>query len=145
MAEEKTLLKVDDIHVYYGSIHAIKGVSFDVNEGEIVTLIGANGAGKSTTLNTIAGLLRPRQGTVELNGTNINGVSASKMVSIINLQQVEADKSDSVAFRMASSDVIKMYANLLDETIDDIQAITYSIRTAINFGLMEPEAEEGDE
>ena len=71
--------------------------------------------------------------------------SASKMVSIINLQQVEADKSDSVAFRMASSDVIKMYASLLDETIDDIQAIAYSIRTAINFGLMEPEAEEGDE
>ena len=67
--------------------------------------------------------------------------SASKMVSIINLQQVEADKSDSVAFRMASSDVIKMYASLLDETIDDIQAIAYSIRTAINFGLMEPEAE----
>ena len=71
--------------------------------------------------------------------------SASKMVSIINLQQVEADKSDSIAFRMASSDVIKMYASLLDETIDDIQAIAYSIRTAINFGLMEPEAEEGDE
>ena len=71
--------------------------------------------------------------------------SASKMVSIINLQQAEADKSDSVAFRMASSDVIKMYASLLDETIDDIQAIAYSIRTAINFGLMEPEAEEGDE
>ena len=67
--------------------------------------------------------------------------SASKMVSIINLQQVEADKSDGVACRMASSDVIKMYANLLDETIDDIQAIAYSIRTAINFGLMEPEAE----
>lgn len=67
--------------------------------------------------------------------------SASKMVSIINLQQVEADKSDSVAFRMASSDIIKMYASLLDETIDDIQAIAYSIRTAINFGLMEPEAE----
>jgi len=67
--------------------------------------------------------------------------SASKMVSIISLQQVEADKSDSVAFRMASSDVIKMYASLLDETIDDIQAIAYSIRTAINFGLMKPEAE----
>lgn len=66
--------------------------------------------------------------------------SASKMVSIINLQQVEADKSDSVAFRMASSDIIKMYASLLDETIDDIQAIACSIRTAINFGLMEPEA-----
>ena len=49
-----TILKVDDINVYYGSIHAIKGISFEVNEGEIVTLIGANGAGKSTTLNTIS-------------------------------------------------------------------------------------------
>ena len=75
------LLKVNDIHVYYGAIHAIKGISLEVHNNEIVTLIGANGAGKSTTLNTIAGLLRPRQGTVELNGENINGVSASKMVS----------------------------------------------------------------
>ena len=57
-----SLLKVEDMHVYYGNIHAIKGVSFEVNEGEIVTLIGANGAGKSTTLNTIAGLLKPRSG-----------------------------------------------------------------------------------
>ncbi len=75
------LLKVNDLHVFYGAIHAIKGISLEVHENEIVTLIGANGAGKSTTLNTIAGLLRPRQGTVELNGENINGVSASKMVS----------------------------------------------------------------
>ena len=59
-----TILKVDDIHVYYGSIHAIKGISFHVEEGEIVTLIGANGAGKSTTLNTIAGLLRSRTGSI---------------------------------------------------------------------------------
>ena len=55
-----SLLHVQDIHVYYGSIHAIKGISFDVNEGEVVTLIGANGAGKSTTLNTVSGLLKPR-------------------------------------------------------------------------------------
>ena len=84
MSEIKTgapLLRVHDIHVYYGAIHAIKGISLEVHENEIVTLIGANGAGKSTTLNTIAGLLRPRQGTVELNGENINGVGASKMVS----------------------------------------------------------------
>ena len=59
-----SLLKVDNIHVYYGAIHAIKGISFEVNEGEIVTLIGANGAGKSTTLNTIAGLLKPRSGSI---------------------------------------------------------------------------------
>ena len=75
------LLKVNDIQVYYGAIHAIKGISLEVYDNEIVTLIGANGAGKSTTLNTIVGLLRPRQGTVELNGMNINGISASKMVS----------------------------------------------------------------
>ena len=79
--QRSPLLKVNDIHVFYGAIHAIKGISLEVYDNEIVTLIGANGAGKSTTLNTIAGLLRPRQGTVELNGMNINGVSASKMVS----------------------------------------------------------------
>ena len=56
-----SLLEVNDIHVYYGAIHAIKGISFSVDEGEVVTLIGANGAGKSTTLNTVAGLLRPRR------------------------------------------------------------------------------------
>ncbi|MBQ5754985.1 MAG: ATP-binding cassette domain-containing protein, partial [Oscillospiraceae bacterium] len=57
------MLKVDNINVYYGSIHAVKGVSFEVNQGEIVTLIGANGAGKSTTLNTITGLLHSRTGS----------------------------------------------------------------------------------
>ena len=76
------LRKVNDIHVYYGAIHAIKGISLEVNEGEIVTLIGANGAGKSTTLNTIAGLLKPRQGTVELNGKVINGLGASNIVPL---------------------------------------------------------------
>ena len=63
-----TILKVDDINVYYGSIHAIKGISFEVDEGEMVTLIGANGAGKSTTLNTIAGLLRSKTGSIEFMG-----------------------------------------------------------------------------
>ena len=63
-----TILKVDDINVYYGSIHAIKGISFEVNEGEIVTLIGANGAGKSTTLNTISGLLHSKTGHIEFMG-----------------------------------------------------------------------------
>ena len=58
-----SVLKVDNINVYYGSIHAIKGISFEVNAGEIVTLIGANGAGKSSTLNTISGLLRSRTGS----------------------------------------------------------------------------------
>ena len=66
-----SLLKVEDINVYYGAIHAIKGVSFEVNEGEIVTLIGANGAGKSTTLNTISGLLRPKTGDILFEGQSI--------------------------------------------------------------------------
>ena len=83
MSEQKNsspLLRVNDLHVYYGAIHAIKGISLEVHENEIVTLIGANGAGKSTTLNTIAGLLKPRQGTVELQGAVLNGLGASKIV-----------------------------------------------------------------
>lgn len=76
-----SLLKVEQLHVYYGSIHAIKGVSFEVNEGEIVTLIGANGAGKSTTLNTVAGLLKPRSGSITLHDRSIVGMPADKIVS----------------------------------------------------------------
>ena len=76
------LLKVQDLHVYYGAIHAIKGISLEVFDNEIVTLIGANGAGKSSTLNTIAGLIKPRQGTVELGGSVISGMGASKVVSM---------------------------------------------------------------
>jgi branched-chain amino acid transport system ATP-binding protein len=76
-----TILKVDDINVYYGSIHAIKGISFEVNEGEIVTLIGANGAGKSTTLNTISGLLRSKTGHIEFMGEPLNHVPSHKVVS----------------------------------------------------------------
>ena len=74
------LLSVNDLHVYYGSIHAIKGISFEVNEGEVVTLIGANGAGKSTTLNTVACLLKPKSGSVILNDKDIVGTPAHKIV-----------------------------------------------------------------
>ena len=76
-----TILMVDDINVYYGSIHAIKGISFEVNEGEIVTLIGANGAGKSTTLNTISGLLHSKTGHIEFMGEPLNHVPSHKVVS----------------------------------------------------------------
>ena len=75
-----TMLKIDDINVYYGAIHAIKGISLEVNEGEIVTLIGANGAGKSTTLRTISGLLKPKTGTMTFEGKNIAGVPAHNIV-----------------------------------------------------------------
>ena len=76
----QTMLKVDNINVYYGNIHAVKNVSFEVNEGEIVTLIGANGAGKSTTLKTISGLLHPKTGDVLYKGKSIKGVRAHKIV-----------------------------------------------------------------
>ena len=75
------ILKVDDINVYYGSIHAIKGVSFEVNEGEIVTLIGANGAGKSTTLNAISGLLHSKSGSITFMGENLGKIPCHKIVS----------------------------------------------------------------
>lgn len=75
-----SLLEVNDIHVYYGAIHAIKGISFSVDEGEVVTLIGANGAGKSTTLNTVAGLLHPREGSIHFGGKDLARVHASDMV-----------------------------------------------------------------
>ena len=75
------ILKVSDINVYYGAIHAIKGVSFEVNPGEIVTLIGANGAGKSTTLQTISGLLHSRTGSIEFLGESLMGIPAHKIVA----------------------------------------------------------------
>ena len=75
-----TILKVQDMNVYYGAIHAIKGVSFEVNEGEVVTLIGANGAGKTTTLQTVSGLLRSKTGSIEFMGENISHVPAHKLV-----------------------------------------------------------------
>ncbi|MDD2374971.1 MAG: ABC transporter ATP-binding protein [Eubacteriales bacterium] len=75
------MLKVNDINVYYGSIHAVKGISFDVNKGEIVTLIGANGAGKSTILNSVAGLLKTRTGSIEFEGQSILGTAPHLIVS----------------------------------------------------------------
>ena len=77
-----SMLKVEGLNVYYGSIHAIKGVSFEVNQGEIVTMIGANGAGKSTTMNTVAGLLKPKSGSITFEGHDITSTPASKVVSL---------------------------------------------------------------
>lgn len=76
----ETLLKVEGINVYYGAIHAIKDISFQVNQGEIVTLIGANGAGKTTTLQTVSGLLRSKTGSILFDGQDINTVSTDKLV-----------------------------------------------------------------
>ncbi len=74
------MLRVEDINVYYGAIHAIKGISLDVPDGEIVALIGSNGAGKSTTLRTISGLMKPKNGRIMYDGEDITGVPAHKIV-----------------------------------------------------------------
>ena len=74
------LLSVRDLHVSYGAIKAVRGISFDIERGEIVTLIGANGAGKSTTLNTIAGLIKPDSGDIEFSGESIVGVRPHRIV-----------------------------------------------------------------
>ena len=76
-----TLLDVNNIHAYYGNIHALKGISLTVEEGEIVSLIGANGAGKTTTLRSISGLLRPREGTIKLNGDDLRNYKAHELVT----------------------------------------------------------------
>ncbi len=74
------ILELTDVHTYYGSIHALKGISLEVHEGEIVTLLGANGAGKSTTLRSINGLNRPRQGSISFRGQDITSVPPHKIV-----------------------------------------------------------------
>jgi branched-chain amino acid transport system ATP-binding protein len=74
------VLRLADIHTYYGAIHALKGISLEVHDGEVVTLLGANGAGKSTTLRSINGLNRPRQGKIEFQGRDITGVPAHEIV-----------------------------------------------------------------
>jgi len=76
------LLEVEDLNVYYGAIHALQGIAFSVDQGEIVTLIGANGAGKSTTLRTISGLLRPRRGAVRFRGEDITMTPAEQIVRL---------------------------------------------------------------
>ena len=76
------MLSVKDLNVYYGPIHAVKGVSFDVNQGEIVTLIGANGAGKSTILKTVSGLLKPKGGEVDFMDRKISGTAPHKIVEL---------------------------------------------------------------
>jgi branched-chain amino acid transport system ATP-binding protein len=77
-----SLLELENIHSYYGHIHALQGIQLRVEEGEIVTLIGANGAGKSTTLRTISGLIKPRQGSVHLEGKEISGLPPHKIVEM---------------------------------------------------------------
>lgn len=76
------LLKIENLHTYYGHVHALKGIQLEVEEGEIVTLIGANGAGKTTTLRTISGLIRPREGQIEFDKQVINSMPAHRIVEL---------------------------------------------------------------
>lgn len=119
-----SLLDVKDLHVYYGSIHAIKGISFNVEEGEIVTLIGANGAGKSTSLNTVSGLLKPSEGSIEFDGHGIVGVPAHKVVyegmalcpegRRIFSQLTVAENLEMGAFSRPNSEIEESIANVYD-------------------------------
>ena len=101
------LLELKDVHTYYGAIHALRGISFDVEEGEIVTLIGSNGAGKSTTLRTISGLLRPRQGEIWLRGERIDGRRPHEIVELGVCQSPEGRR---VFARMSVHENLEMGA-----------------------------------
>lgn len=116
-----TLLKVNVIHVYYGKIHAVKGVSFEVGQGEIVSLIGANGAGKSTALKTISGLLHPKQGSIEFMGKDITKLEPNKIVRL-GLAQVPEGRR--VFAHMSVMENIEMGAYILgrvpEEAVEDV-------------------------
>ena len=101
------LLELNDIHTYYGAIHALRGVTLNVEEGEIVTLIGSNGAGKSTTLRTISGQLRPRQGEITLRGKRIEGRPAHE---IVELGVCQAPEGRRVFSRMSVHENLEMGA-----------------------------------
>jgi branched-chain amino acid transport system ATP-binding protein len=101
------LLELKDVHTYYGAIHALRGISVSVDEGEIVTLIGSNGAGKSTTLRTISGLLRPRQGEIWLRGERIDGKRPHEIVELGVCQSPEGRR---VFARMSVQENLEMGA-----------------------------------
>ena len=101
------MLDVTNLHTYYGQIHALKGISLSVAEGEIVTLIGSNGAGKSTTLKTISGLLSPRTGEVKLKGQTISGMPAHKVAAMGIAQSPEGRR---VFPRMSVTETLEMGA-----------------------------------
>src|SRR3954465_10947910 len=86
------MLELDDVHTYYGSIEALKGISLEVNEGEIATLIGANGAGKSTTLRSISGLTPPRLGSIQFEGPELGATAAADIVRLGISQAPEGRK-----------------------------------------------------
>ena len=105
------MLRVDDIHVYYGNIAAVKGLTLTVEEGEIVTLLGSNGAGKSTTLRTISGLLHPRRGNVTFQGRRVNAMEAHDVVRM-GIAQAPEGPSPRLAAPLLSSPMASPDAQL---------------------------------
>ena len=119
------VLEINDIHTYYGAIHALKGISLTVNEGEIVTLLGANGAGKSTTLRSINGLNRPRQGTIRFQGRDITSTPAHEIVKRGIAQSPEGRR---LFPRMTVAENLEMGAHLReDEGIDETRERVHSL------------------
>ena len=118
-----TILNVENMNVYYGAIHAVKDISFHVDEGEIVTLIGANGAGKTTTLQTVSGLLHSRTGSITFDGQNLAGIPAHKLVSR-GLAQVPEGRR--VFLQMSVEENLEMGAYVRPNSeVDDSLALVY--------------------
>ena len=115
------MLKVTNANVYYGKIHAIKDVSFEVNDGEIVSLIGANGAGKSTILRTVSGLLRSRGGVIAFDGKNISNMPAHK---IVNMGLAQVPEGRRIFLQMTVMENLEMGAFTQKKVSDgDIEAV----------------------
>ena len=106
------LLSVADIHTYYGSIHALRGISLDVHEGEIVALIGGNGAGKSTTLNSISGLVRPQEGRILLNGMDLAAIPSHQIMAMGIVQVPEGRR---IFARLTVTENLKMGAFIVKD------------------------------
>lgn len=106
------MLEIKDIHVYYGAIHAIKGVSLKVNDGELVSLVGANGAGKTTILHTISGLLRATSGEILLDGKNLQRAPAN---TIINLGLAHVPEGRHIFSRMTVEENLRMGAYIIND------------------------------
>ena len=104
------MLEITDLHVYYGEIHALKGISFQVAQGEIVTLLGNNGAGKTTTLRTLSGLLSARHGDVRFEGTSLVGIPPHEVVlkEARTMARLAADQDDAGTHDLIVSGVIRL-------------------------------------
>ncbi len=112
---DQHLLQVDNIHSYYGNIHALKGISIYVDEGEVVTLIGSNGAGKSTTIRTVSGIMHPREGKITFDGQEIHGIGAHDLVARGMAQSPEGRR---VFPRLSVRDNLEMGAYKRNDTAE---------------------------